>query len=373
MLRIGFDAKRAFLNNTGLGNYSRSVIASLSRYFPENKYFLYTPKVRVNSRTEGLLYQDNITIRTPRFPFLKSWWRSRFVVKQLQKDRIDIYHGLSHELPIGIQHSGIRTVVTIHDLIFMRYPQYYKPADRKIYELKFKNACRHADKIIAISEQTKRDIIHFFKTDPSKIEVVYQSCHPAFREKCSDENLSLVSTKYQLPENFILNVGTIEERKNALLIAKALKDIAPEIKLVLIGKETKYATQIRTFLKEAQLEHRVVFLQNVAFKDLPAIYQLAKVFVYPSEFEGFGIPVLEALCSGIPVIAANGSCLEEAGGPESIYIAPEDVNGLAKAIENVLNNDVLQAAMIAAGKEYASGFTEEAHAKHIMKVYESLA
>jgi glycosyltransferase involved in cell wall biosynthesis len=372
MLRIGFDAKRAFLNNTGLGNYSRSVIESLSFYFPENKYLLYTTEVKENNRTKGLLHKENISICTPKFPFLKSWWRSRFVVKKLVADAVNIYHGLSHELPIGIQKTGIKTVVTIHDLIFLRYPQYYKPADRKIYELKCRNACKYADRIIAISEQTKRDIIHFFGTDASKIEVVYQSCDASFSEKRNEANLSDIKTRYQLPENFILNVGTIEERKNALLIAKSLKYIAAETKLVLIGKETKYATQIKSFLKQEGLEHRVIFLQNIDFRDLPAIYQLAKVFVYPSEFEGFGIPILEALYSGTPVIAATGSCLEEAGGPDSIYISPEDDTTLAKAIDTVLNNAALQTKMAEEGRKYASNFTEEVHARNIMRVYKSL-
>ncbi|KAA5536512.1 glycosyltransferase family 4 protein [Taibaiella lutea] len=372
MLRIGFDAKRAFLNNTGLGNYSRSVIESLSLYFPGNSYLLYTTKLKDNNRTKGLLNKENISIRTPKSPFLKSWWRSRFVVRQLKKDGVNIYHGLSHELPIGIQKTGIKTVVTIHDLIFLRYPQYYKPADRKIYKLKFRNACKHSDKIIAISEQTKRDIIHFFGTDSSKIEVVYQSCDASFSEKRNEENLSCIKTKYQLPDDFILNVGTIEERKNALLIAKALKQTTSEIKLILIGKETKYAAQLKSFLKQEQLEHRVIFLQNVDFRDLPAIYQLAKVFVYPSAFEGFGIPVLEALYSGTPVIAATGSCLEEAGGPDSIYISPDDETALAKAIDKILNDTALQTKMTEEGKMYASRFTEEAHARNIMKVYESL-
>lgn len=372
MLRIGFDAKRAFLNNTGLGNYSRSVIESLSLYFPENKYLLYTPERKENSRTKGLLHKENISIHVPKIPFLKSWWRSKFVVKQLLKDEIDIYHGLSHELPAGIQNTGIRTVVTIHDLIFLRYPQYYKAADRKIYELKFRNACKYADKIIAISEQTKRDIIHFFGADTSKIEVIYQTCHPSFMKECNEANLSAVKAKYGLPGNFILNVGTIEERKNALLIAKALKHLSSEIKLVLIGKETKYVAQLKSFLRQEQLEDRVMSLQDIDFKYLPAIYQLAKVFVYPSEFEGFGIPVLEALYCGCPVIAATGSCLEEAGGPNSIYISPKDEIALSKAIEKVLKNDELRAEMITAGKKYASGFTEEVHARNIMKVYEKL-
>lgn len=373
MLRIGFDAKRAFLNNTGLGNYSRSVIESLSFYFPENQYLLYTPKEKINNRTKHLLNKENIAIRTPDSPLFASLWRSRLMVKDLIRDGITIYHGLSHELPAGIQKTNIRTVVTIHDLIFMRYPQYYKPIDRKIYEYKFRYACKNADRIIAISEQTKRDIIHFFGTDEAKIEVIYQSCHPAFAIECTPDKLKQVKERYGLPDTFILNVGTIEERKNALLIVKALKHISAAIKLVLVGKGTKYKEQLRSFLKTENLEGHVIFLQDVDFADLPAIYQLAKIFVYPSEFEGFGIPILEALYSGTPVIAATGSCLEEAGGPGSIYIPPDDEVALARTVDDILNNRVLETEIIKAGKSFASGFTEKAHAENIMRVYERLS
>ena len=372
MLRIGFDAKRAFLNNTGLGNYSRSVITSLASTFPENEYFLYTTQQVNNSRTAGMLSAPGVKVRTPAIPILKSLWRSRFVVSTLLKDKIDLYHGLSHEIPVSIQNTSIKTVVTIHDLIFLRYPQYYKPADRKIYEIKFRNACKNADKIIAISEQTKRDIIHYFGTDKSKIEVVYQSCDASFAQNYSTEHLNVIRKKYHLPEKFLLNVGTIEDRKNLMLIAKSLSEIPGEVKLVVIGKETPYAGKVKRYLAEHGLEGRVLFLKDIPFGDLPAIYQLAKIFIYPSEFEGFGIPVLEALNAGVPVIAASGSCLEEAGGPSSLYVSPTDHKALVVAVNNILQNAELTNNMIAAGKLHAAQFKENAHAENLMRIYKNV-
>jgi glycosyltransferase involved in cell wall biosynthesis len=372
MLRIGFDAKRAFLNNTGLGNYSRSVITSLASTFPENEYFLYTTKQINNSITAGMLNAPGVTVRTPAIPILKSLWRSRFVVSRLLKDKIDLYHGLSHEIPVSIQNTTIKTVVTIHDLIFLRYPQYYKAADRKIYEMKFRNACKNADKIIAISEQTKRDIIHYFGTDKAKIEVVYQSCDPSFASEHTSDHLSGIREKYHLPEIFLLNVGTIEDRKNLMLVVKALAEIPEEVKLVVIGKETPYAIKVRQYLAEHQLESRVLFLKDIPFSDLPAIYQLAKIFVYPSQFEGFGIPILEALNAGVPVIAATGSCLEEAGGASSLYVSPNDHSALAKTVHNILQDADLSNNMIAAGKLHAAQFKENAHAENLMRIYKNL-
>ena len=141
-MRIGFDAKRAFLNNTGLGNYSRDTIRVLSNYFPDNKYFLYTPKAKENSRLSFLNSNSNTFVRTPKSLLnraLKSYWRSKSIVKDLFTNKIDIYHGLSHELPIGIEKTNIKTVVTIHDLIFIRYPHLFKAIDRRIYYKKFKS------------------------------------------------------------------------------------------------------------------------------------------------------------------------------------------------------------------------------------------
>lgn len=371
MLRIGFDAKRAFCNTTGLGNYSRSVITSLAQHYPDYKYILYTTKAPKNERTAGL-WNPVFSRVTPPMPFLKSLWRSRLILSRLVKDKLDIYHGLSHELPVGIHKTGIKTVVTIHDLIFLRYPGYYKAIDRKIYERKIKYACRHADLVIAVSEQTKRDLISFFSVPPGKIEVVYQACDPVFQQRKDQQGLRSVKEKYQLPDRYLLSVGTIEERKNLLLTVKALLHTPLDIPLVVIGKVTSYALEVKQFIKENGLESRILFPERVAFEDLPAIYQQASIFIYPSRFEGFGIPILEALYSGVPVIAATGSCLEEAGGPGSRYVDPDDVTGMSTAINNILSDKLLQTEMIKSGLSFAARFSEQDHAAQLIRHYSDL-
>lgn len=369
-MRIGFEAKRAFKNFTGLGNYSRSVIQILAHRYPENQYFVYSPDLVKNSRTEFLFHLKNGTIRTAPFKFFKSFWRSKGVIKDLSKDQVEIYHGLSHEIPSGLKNKGIKSVVTIHDLIYLRYPQYFKPIDRKIYDLKFRSACKHADRIIAISEQTKKDIIHFFGTDKNKIEVVYQGCDSIFYHPSSTENLTEVQLKYQLPNDYLLCVGTLENRKNQLLILNALLHLPKDTQLVLVGKSTPYEQILRDFIFTNSLENRVKIISNVDFTDLPAIYQQAKIFIYPSIFEGFGIPILEALNSGVPVIAAKGSCLEEAGGPNSLYIQPNEELELSKAISRILDDESFRTEMIEKGKQFALNFREENIAKNLMRVYQ---
>lgn len=373
MLRIGFDAKRAFLNTTGLGNYSRSVISSLAHCYPDDRYYLYTPKTGKHQAYQAALQHPALFVRTPRFPVLRSAWRSRFVVPQLVRDQLDVYHGLSHEIPLGIGKTNISVAVTIHDLIFLRYPHYYKAADRKIYELKFRAACRHADIVIAISEQTKRDIMAHFDTSEERIRVIYQSCDPLFRLPCTAEKKQEVRAKYGLPEQYLLTIGTIEERKNLLLIAKTLRRLPEDIILVAIGKPTAYAQLVKDYLQREGLAHRVLFPASVPFGDLPALYQAATLFLYPSRFEGFGIPVLEALCSGTPVIAATGSCLEEAGGPDSIYISPDDEEALTAAIDRLWYDPAQRESMRIKGKVYSEAFTEPQHARRLMQVYHELA
>jgi glycosyltransferase involved in cell wall biosynthesis len=369
-MKIGFDAKRAFQNFTGLGNYSRFVIKALAQNKAQNQYILYAPKAVENPRTAFLFHFKNVVIKTAPIKWLKSYWRSKGVIKDLVADQVELYHGLSHEIPAGLQQKGIKSVVTIHDLIYLRYPQFFKYIDRKIYDYKFRAACKNADQIIAISEQTKRDIIKYFGTKANKITVVYQGCDEVFYQSASADVKKEVSNKYQLPTEFLLCVGTLEERKNQLLILKALTKLPQHIKLVLVGKQTNYVRQLDLFIAENKLENRVQFLTDVPFSDLPAIYQLAKIFVYPSRFEGFGIPILEALNSEIPVVAAKGSCLEEAGGPNSIYISPNDEQELATAILKVWNDENLAQQMIIKGKEYALNFKAEKIAEDLMKVYQ---
>lgn len=166
-MKIGFDGKRAVQNYTGLGNYSRYIAEILCRFYPENSYLLYAPKKRDNKRLEKLTEQfRQLSIIYPKGTFwkkLSSIWRIKGITRQLEEEEINLFHGLSNELPLNIHKSPIKSIVTIHDLIFLRFPQYYHFIDRKIYTYKFRKACENADRIIAISECTKRDIIDYFQ------------------------------------------------------------------------------------------------------------------------------------------------------------------------------------------------------------------
>lgn len=374
-MKIAFDAKRITHNGTGLGNYGRYVINGLSSFFPENTYQLYTPGKGKDSLRDRITPAEMVSFHYPESRFAKivpASWRSFGITSTLKQEKVDLYHGLSNELPMNLKKNGIYSVVTIHDLIFLRYPQYYKLADRIIYTHKFKQACLRADKVIAISKQTKRDIVSFFHIPEDKIEIIYQGCDPIFGLPVQESVRQAVREKYQITSPYILYVGSIEERKNLLLLTKALKQLKEDITLIAIGKRTPYTEVVETYVRENNLSDRVHLLSNIPFSELPAFYQMASLFVYPSFFEGFGIPILEAQLSKIPVIAATGSCLEEAGGGGALYTNPNDEHELGGLIEAVLNEPQLADSMRKSGTEYTRNFDAKKLATDMINLYEQI-
>lgn len=368
-MRIGFDAKRVFYNSSGLGNYSRGTIDLLSKHFPSHSYFLYTPSVK---NSIDFKRRTNVKVVLPQGKinnFFSSYWRSFRLTKDIAKDKMDIFHGLSNELPQKINKTTIKAFVTIHDLIFIRYPKLYKRIDRKIYYQKFKVACEMADRVIAISEQTKSDIVNFFNIDEKKIEVVYQGCNPMFHGKVSTEKKIEVTQKYKLPEKYILYIGTVTERKNSLNIIKAVNQNNIDIPILIIGGKTDYQKKLVEYISKHKLENKVFIHNNIPFKDFPAIYRQAEIFIYPSIFEGFGIPIIEALNSKIPVITTRGGCFSEAGGMSSAYINPMDTDEMADAIKNILQNSDVRNKMIEEGYNYVLKFREDQIARNLMNVY----
>ncbi len=367
-MKIGFDAKRAYNNNSGLGNYSRFLISSIQKQMQETVY-LFTPKV--DSRFKSFVADAKLITPKGFFKKLGSFWRTFRISKEVKRLDLEIYHGLSNELPIGIETSGVKSVVTIHDLIFRRFPELYKSLDVKIYNRKFKDACIRADAVVAISEQTKQDIVKYYGTDTSKIKVVYQDCLPLFAAEIDFQGKQKVKQKYQLPDEYILCVGTIETRKNQLLILKAIVGNS-NISVVLVGRETAYKAELMAYINEHKLNDRVKFLHQADFKDFPAIYQLAKLFVYPSIFEGFGIPVIEAQHSKVAVITSEGSCLSEAGGDGAYYINPYNVDDLREVIQELWVDENRRNQLIAKGTLNVERFRSEVIAQQYIDLYKEL-
>ena len=267
---------------------------------------------------------------------------------------------------MGLRKAGIRGIVTIHDLIFMRHPEYYHWIDTKIYEWKFRQALREADHIIAISERTRQDILELGGEEyADRISVIYQSFAPHFSGIVTEERKTAVRERYKLPQRFVLNVGTIERRKNLALAVEAVDLLPQDVHLVAVGRQTPY-------VRELPHSERLHMLSGVPDADLSAIYALAEAFVYPSRYEGFGIPIIEAIQSGLPVVACTGSCLEEAGGPDSLYVSPDDAEGMADAIRRSLKGAEGREERILRSQHYVHRFEGTDVASQVLSLYEEI-
>jgi glycosyltransferase involved in cell wall biosynthesis len=260
-MHIGYDSKRAFQNSTGLGNYARSLISALAEQYPENYYTLFAPK-------QTLLYNiahfSNINVVLPQTKFDKtfpSWWRRRNMVNDIAKNNIDIFHGVSNELPSGIENTSVKTVITVHDLIFERYPETYHWDERYTHRWKMKRSCRIANAVIATSQQTKKDLVDFYKIPTEKIFVCYQNCNSIFEQSVSEEEKLRIKKKYLLPDQFFLFVSSITKRKNLLSVCKALTLLKDKtaIPLVIIGDGKKEKEAVKKYIDENGLAERVFF------------------------------------------------------------------------------------------------------------------
>jgi glycosyltransferase involved in cell wall biosynthesis len=387
---IGLDAKRIVRNATGLGSYGRTLVNDLLRTAADDYLFrLYAPDEGREDLRQQVLQHPNLEFCYPKGdppqPSLKRegdsslftlhsslFWRTFGIVRDLLRDGVQLYHGLSGELPVGIRKRGIKTVVTIHDLIFLRHPEYYKWIDRKIYAWKFRRTLKEADLIIAISECTKRDIIHYGHVPEEKIRLVYQSCSTWFKQHVGDDQCQKVNARYELPNRYVIHVGTIEERKNILLAVQALPLLPEDLHLVVVGRQKPYAQQVLSEARRLGVDTRLHLLQGVPNADLPALYQMAEACVYPSRYEGFGIPIIEAIQSGLPVVACTGSCLEEAGGPSCLYVSPDDPEALASALLQVLKGAEGREARILQSQEYVRRFEGTDVASQVLAIYEEL-
>lgn len=373
-MRLGFDAKRALNNSTGLGNHARILLNAMMLDFPQHEYHLFSPKAK--DEFFHLLHGD-FKLHFPETEFQKAFhplWRSFGVKNYLQRERIEIYHGLSNEIPFGLQASGIGLIATIHDLIFLKHKEQYPFFDRQIYELKTRYAAKHADRIIAVSEETKQDLIDFYGITEKKIAVIYPSVDVAFQKSEIQNPKSGILAKYSLPAKYILNVGSFFPRKNQTTLIEAFDRIKNKVEedLVLVGSSGSIRKNVQQLIVSKSLQQRVHIISNISNEDLPSVYCSASVFVFPSLFEGFGAPVLEALFSKTPVIATKGGAIEEAAGKNSLFVHPLSAEDIAEKILLVLKNETLRNKMATEGYAYAQTMTDKVFAEKTMRIYSSL-
>ena len=365
-MKIGFDAKRLFLNNTGLGNYSRTLVKNLMQFYPEHQYFLYTPRMVENDETEYFINSDKCIIREgPKWR--SALWRTSSIIKDIVKDDLDIFHGLSHEIPIGLKHRNVKTCVTFHDLIFELYPELFNSVDRLSYKLKYRYACRNADAIISISQSTADDLSSLWKVDPKKINIVYQSANLAFFDTPLPDHSN---------RKHFLYVGSTIERKRLLDAIHAYHILwkkGVRVPFRVIGNGGSYLRKVEQEIRDLNLEKYIEFVGQVSNKGLIKFYEEAIALIYPSIYEGFGIPIIEAMLRKTPVITSNISSMPEAGGPDVYYQNPGDIKSMALNMEACIQADAGLKQRCKQALLYAnSNFSPEKTAQALIETYRKI-
>ncbi len=376
MIKVGFDAKRFYWNQTGLGNHSRSTIQGLARW-GQGQIALNLFASRANPE---VLAQDpfahQYTLISPQSALTKPAWREWGMTRDIRASEMDIYHGLSAELPVGIRNTQAKSIVTIHDLIAIRAPEQFPAFDSWIYRKKLFSAVKRADWVLTTSEATRADLLNYAAIDASRVIPLYQSPAPAFFEALTPGEIQIIRNQYQLPSEYIIQVGSVIERKRLRATLKMLalphvRKIAPP--LVVIGSlNSEYARQAQADVQSFGLQGRVIFKNDIQSSDLPAITQGAKLALYPSVYEGFGIPIVEAMLSRVPVIASPFTCSPEVLGPGGAIVDPDQTEAYAQVFLNALENEMQRAKWSEAGSAFArERYSPEALACQLIHIYKT--
>jgi glycosyltransferase involved in cell wall biosynthesis len=387
MLKIGIDASFLRKQDTGIGqvtvNFLQKLIKLESGKNPSKRveFFLYLEedvKLKLPKNFHKVVFlppykRDDI--------FRAIWWQKYLLPRKVGQDGCDIF--LSMYQCATIMPKKIKHIMIVHDVLLEFFPQYLSNWRKSYFWKISKKAISKVDKIIAVSHRTEKDLINQLGVDPKKITVSYIDVDQIYKRKVSQVESKRVLKKYKLEVGYIYSGGGLEVRKNVENVIRAYKillereyenKIIP--KLVISGKLLPHlaplVTDVEKLIKELGLEKQVVVLGWVAQKDLPALYYSAALFVYPSLYEGFGLPVLEAMNQGAPVITSKTSSLPEVGSDSVLYCDPSDVEDLAMVLKNILSNDHLKTVLSMKGKERASHFSWEKFVRKLLNIVEEL-
>jgi glycosyltransferase involved in cell wall biosynthesis len=376
-MRILFDISPAVHRHAGLGRYAFELLRALLHFDRDNDYHAFYNHVGAGEHVEPPL--DRLPAHSLGLPAKP--WRICVLLAQLSHtgmDRwlpaCDVFHATEHLLP-PLKRAG--SVFTVHDLIFLHFPEYHLPINRWYLTLMLPRFLLGADALIAVSENTKRDVVELMHIPPEKISVIYEGVSPAFRPFENSAERERVREKYKLPNRYLLSLGTIEPRKNLVTLLDAYHLLLARGQtvphLVLAGRKGWLFGPVLARVRELGLDERVHFTGWIDEQDAPAIMSAAAAFVYPSLYEGFGLPPLEAMACGTPVICSNASSLPEVVGDGGLLVEPRDVGALADAIARVLGDEGLRAQLRMRGLAQAQRFSWEQTARETMAVYQSVA
>ena len=396
-MRIGIDC-RTILNpgageQAGIGHYTHCLVRNLLKIDQENEYVLFFDN-RISDSAAKLVIGNNQNVKARFFPFyqykqyLPFAYSQMLVAAFLSREKLDLYHSPANVIPL--QYSG-KSVVTLHDLAIYKHPDWFPSnfMSRQIFSTKIlvPKSLRKAKRIIAVSENTKQDIIKQFKIPAKKIEVVYEGVMKSDdlgNKKLIIPDKQTLKKKFDIKDNYILFLGTIEPRKNIAALVKAYhglltrnriksqKDNKNFPQLVLAGgRGWKYKEVFKT-IKNLKLEKEIKYLDYVDHQDKIGLMQNALCFVFPSKYEGFGLPILEAMNLGIPVISSNVSSIPEVAGEAAILINPDSVSDLVQAIEKVVGDKKLREELSQKGREQSQKFSWQKTAEETLAIYKEV-
>lgn len=370
-MRIAIDYTPALRQGAGIGRYTRGLVAGLHALAPADAITLL-----VAADALGGLATSTLPFPTRRIPLASRhqailWHRLHLPLPaDWFAGEVDIYHSPDFVLPPLRRAHG---VMTVHDLSFRQVPDCADPGLRRYLERAVPHALRRAARILADSHSTKHDLMTLLDVDAARIDVVYPGVGPAYRPVSDEAQRQVIRQRYGLDRPFIFSVGTLEPRKNYGRLIQAYAAVRARERLphqlVIAGGQGWLYQSIFDTVRQLDLQENVRFLGYVDEADLPALYSLADAFAFPSRYEGFGIPVIEAMACGTPVITANNSSLPEAAGDAALLVAAEDVDGLAQAIGQVLTDDVLRSTLRQRGFSQAARFTWADAAQSLLHAY----
>jgi glycosyltransferase involved in cell wall biosynthesis len=373
---IGIDYTAAFHQTAGIGRYSRELVravatASLEIDAPQFRLFVADAGKAVQPHLPSANFTWCPTRLTERW-LSRLWYRLRLPLRiENWTGPLDLFHATDFFLPPV--RPGTRTMVTVHDLSFVRLPETVMPGMTNHLNQWVRHSVKRADHVIAVSEATRQDLIELYQTPPEKISVLYHGVTTDFRPVIERDRLSAVRQKYHLGQQpFILSVGTIQPRKNYQRLIQAFAALDPALTLVIVGSRGWNYADVFGEVTRQNVAERVHFLGHVADADLPALYSAASLFVYPSLYEGFGLPVLEAMACGTPVVASNQSALPEVVGEAGLLVDPGDVEAIAAAMSRVLADTTLSRHLAQAGQVRAACFTWPGMAMKLLNLYEKI-